>query len=180
MARTIQAPIVRSERRNPVARGACTRVHSPDTPKHKPIDAMSETRCYRSRARQRPRAGVERKLARRSRRGFRRLMQLEGFTCPDEVRQGSHGHLPHNMTSMNLDGDFTCSEFSRRLFVHEPGRHKRHDFARGVSDRSACLVRQAPCRYPVAFGPVQSPARRHRACPDRGTSSGNRRLLSSP
>ena len=56
-------------------------------------------------------------------------MQLEGFACPDEVRQGSHAHLPHNVTSMDLDGDLTQPEFSRHLFVHEPGRNKRHDLS---------------------------------------------------
>src|SRR3984885_13539701 len=56
-------------------------------------------------------------------------MQLEGFSCSDEVRQGSHAHLLRNMTPMDLDGDFTQPEFSRHLFVHEPCRDKRHDFS---------------------------------------------------
>ena len=54
-------------------------------------------------------------------------MQFEGFSGPDEVRQGSHAHLPHNVTSMGLDCDFTQPEFSRHLFIHEPRGDKRHD-----------------------------------------------------
>jgi hypothetical protein len=40
-------------------------------------------------------------------------MQFEGFSCPDEVRQGSHAHLPHNVASMDLDSDITQPEFCR-------------------------------------------------------------------
>src|SRR5271166_4004933 len=80
------------------------------------------------------------KLTRRSRRGFRWPMQLEGFACPDEVRQGSHGHLPHNVTAVNLDGDFTQPEFSRHLFVHEPSRHKRHDLPFAWRERVETLA----------------------------------------
>jgi hypothetical protein len=59
-------------------------------------------------------------------------MQLEGFGCSDKVRQGSHAHLPHNVTAMDLDRDLAQPEFSRHLFVHESSGHKRHDlpFAR--------------------------------------------------
>jgi hypothetical protein len=49
---------------------------------------------------------------------FLRSAQFQGFGCPHEVRQRSHAHLPHNVTSMDLDGDFTESELRRHLFVH--------------------------------------------------------------
>ena len=60
------------------------------------------------------------------------MVQFEGFRCPHEVRQGSYAHLPHEVTSMDLDGDFAEPEFSRCLFIHQARGDKRHDlpFAR--------------------------------------------------
>src|ERR1700758_5542827 len=68
------------------------------------------------------------KSYRRLCRGLLSMRQSEGFGCPYEVRQGPYAHLPHNVTSMDLDGDFTEPKLPCHLFVHQSGGDKRHDF----------------------------------------------------
>jgi hypothetical protein len=107
-ARAVQAPVMRSGRPTSVAQAASNPVPvRPTRQAQASLRRCCDTVTIDWGARQRSRAGAERKLTRRSRHGFHLLMQLEGFTCPDEVRQRSHGHLPHKVTSMDLDCDFT-------------------------------------------------------------------------
>lgn len=53
-------------------------------------------------------------------------LDVEGLCYPSERCYGFCSELSHDVAAMHLHGDFANRQFVRDLFVHEPGRDKRH------------------------------------------------------